>query len=435
MKMREISRGADKKLSVNNNLKTFVLAKSIVAHFGVPTLFVANKKSLLDDAVETFKTGIVGVSKGDIAQIKDGQFGETKLTKDTESASPIKAPIVVATIQSLHARIKDERTREAMLHWLRNVCKLVMIDETQAIGTKTWDEVLEECHAPYRVALSATPRRTDGATIKLQAYTGPWLYSTTAEKQIEQGRLCELDIRYIPFDHKLYNESDQDVDYGDMYNFCVVENDERNRECIVKPTMEMLEEGRHVLVLIMRIEHGQVLHSMFMEAGLSPDEVKFVWGETSDKRRTEAIQDFRLGKIKVMIGSVIFDAGVNVPIISGVVLGGAGNSDITHIQRIGRGARTVDYEKVLGYTPAFMQGKSEKTTLVYDIIDQNTKFFKKQSLNRYYNARDEFGRNRVSIVGGDHNVLKKASKRTTENTKQVDQLSAQLEMLREFSEK
>lgn len=418
--------------------KTAVLAKRLTVNFAVPTLFVANKKSLLDDAAEEFRDGIKGIKKADVIQIKDGWFGDTKIISTTKESDvkPLKAPIIVATIQSLNARLKDPRTKSHLIHWLHDVCKFVMVDETQAVGTAIWDEVLSECWAPYRVFLSATPRRTDGATIKIEAYSGQWLFSTTAAEQIEKGRLCELDINYQVYNQKLYNEDDVDISYADMYRMCIVENDERNEEMVVKPTLEMISEGRHVLVLVQFIDHGAILQRMFLEAGLEPGDVRFIWGETPDKIRTTAIKEFRKGEFKVMIGSTIFDAGVNIPVISGVVMAGAGNSDITLIQRIGRGARNADYEEILGYLPEFMQkNHGQKITKVYDVIDTNSKFFHKQSKNRYYNAREEFGADRVHIIGGDNSALKKTTKRSREHKQNVDQLSAQLSMLNEFANK
>jgi hypothetical protein len=132
--------------------KTAILAKRLTAAHGVPTLFIANKKTLLDDASKEFKD-MVGVSPEDVIQIKDGWFGKTKLTAATtvKDVKPLTEPIMVATVQSLHARLQDARTKDYLLEWLHNRCKFVMVDETQAVGTKIWDEVLDECYAPYRV--------------------------------------------------------------------------------------------------------------------------------------------------------------------------------------------------------------------------------------------------------------------------------------------
>ena len=415
--------------------KTSMMARYLTVEHGVPTLFVANKKSLLDDCAKDFLEGIDGLNSEDIIQIKDGWFGNQKITPSTTASDvrPITAPIVVATIQSLSARLKDERTRPYLLDFLRNKCKFLQVDETQAVGTKIWDEVLDECYAPYRIFLSATPRRTDGSTIKIMAASGPILYTSTADEQIKKGRLCDLDIFYDVYDHKVYNEDDGDILYTEVYKSFIVENEDRNSR-IIKHTFDMLKEERHVLILVQQIEHGQLLKEMFMNKEMPFDEIEFIWGDTPNKKRISAIERFKNGEIKVMIGSTIFDAGVNVPIISGVILAGAGNSDITLIQRIGRGARNCDYEAILGYMPKFMKdNKNVKKTRVIDIMDTNIKFFAKQAKNRYYNASQEFGADRVHTIGVAKHTSKPRTKGAAKLSKQVDQFSAQLAMLDEFS--
>lgn len=379
--------------------KTAVLARYLVAAHGVPTLFIANRKQLLDDAASDFISGIDGLSEGDIGQIKDGKFCDSNLSKGI--IKPITQPIVIGTIQSLAARCKDPETGKVLLDWLHNTCKFVMVDETQAVGTKQWDTVLNEVLAPYRIFLSATPKRTDGATLKIFAASGPEIYTTTAEEQIEKGRLCELDINYIAFDHGLYNYQDKNIEYANAYEEFIMNNEKRNYECIIKPALEMIKEDRFVLVLIQRIDHGWMLKDLFIKYGLDPDDVRFIYGESASDARTMAIREFRKGTFKVLIGSTIFDAGVNIPLISGVILAGAGNSDITLIQRIGRGARTCDYEDILGYLPEFMRQNPNKVTKVYDVIDSHVKFFTAQSRHRFEIAQAEFGSSRVKIVNGD----------------------------------
>lgn len=419
--------------------KTSFFARYLLAARGVPTIFIANKKSLLDDAADDFRNGVEGLNPDDVAQIKDGWFGDINLRRtlsfekeDLDNAL-VGKKVIVATIQSLNARLEDPRTKGPLLYWLNNVCKLVMADECQAVGTKIWDDILKEIRAPYRIFLSATPRRTDGSTLKLIAYSGPIIYTTSAEEQIEKGRLCDLDIQYHVYNHKMFNDDDTGLEYAEMYKLCIAENMERNK-FIVQKTFELIDEERFVLVLIQFIDHGEILKNMFMEQGLNPSEIAFVWGETSDKKRTEIISDARKGKYKIIIGSTIFDAGVNIPTISGVVLAGAGNSDITLIQRIGRGARNCDYEKVLGYQPLFMKNNNGvKKTVVIDFVDQNIKFFNKQAKNRYFNAREEFGVDRVHIVNGDSSVFRARRKTTVKETPGIDeQTMAKFKMMSEF---
>lgn len=407
--------------------KTSALARYLTAYHGVPTLFIANKKVLLDDAAKDFKEGIDGLEDGDIAQIKDGWFGGINLRKtDSFDYEDIlselgKRKIVVATIQSLKARLEDQRTSMALRTWLKDYCKFLMVDETQAVGTAVWDEVLALIEAPYRVFLSATPKRVDGATLKIFAYAGPLVFDTSADEQIAKGRLCELDIQYWPFDHQMYNDNDTELVYNEIYQECIVNNTARNR-FIVERTLEMLDEERQVLVLIQYIEHGHLLKEMFLENGLEASDIRFIWGDTPDKLRQEAINGFRRNEFKVLIGSTVADAGLNIPSISGVVLAGAGNSDITHIQRIGRGSRTFDYEKNFGFIPRFIRDAGGvKITRVIDILDHNIAFFKKQAKNRYYNASEEFGADRVHIVGADRSIFRYRSKAKQDLSKVDDE--------------
>lgn len=140
--------------------KTSVVSVRLTASFAVPTLFVANKKTLLDDAKDSFVNLIDGLEESEVDEIKDGTFGKIKIKKDTQESDipALDSHIVVATIQSLHSRLNDPRTSKNLKKWLSKICKLVIIDECQSINDKQWKEVLNECKAPYRIALSATPQ-------------------------------------------------------------------------------------------------------------------------------------------------------------------------------------------------------------------------------------------------------------------------------------
>ena len=223
----------------------------------------------------------------------------------------------------------------------------------------------------------------------------------------------------------MYNEKDKEIQYNEAYTEWIVNNPERNR-MIAQEVINLVNEGRFTLVLINRIDHGYVLYDTLVEAGLNKDDIRFIYGRTPNQVRQNSICAFRKGEFKVLIGSTIFDAGVNIPVVSGVVIAGAGNSEITLIQKIGRGARNVDYEEVLGYLPEFMKkNPNQKVTKVVDILDENVKFFTRQAWNRYKIAKEEFGASRVKIVGQLHSVPKKRAK----IRKQIDQFASQLEML------
>ena len=164
--------------------------------------------------------------------------------------------------------------------------------------------------------------------------------------------------------------------------------------------LSLVEEERPTLVFVTSIDHGHILKDMFIKSGLEPDDIRFIFGGSKNKDRKESISDFREGKFKVLIGSTIFDAGVNIPAIAGAVVAGAGNADITIIQKIGRAARNCDYEKILGYTPKFLKDEGRKRSVIYDFLDVNVCYFRNQAKNRYYTLKKEYGADRVHFSNG-----------------------------------
>ena len=66
-----------------------------------------------------------------------------------------------------------------------------------------------------------------------------------------------------------------------------------------------------------------------------------------------------------------------------------------------------------------------------DILDTNIAFFKKQAKNRYYNASQEFGADRVHIVGADQSIFRHRAKKK-DSLKDVDDSKALNEMFGAF---
>jgi superfamily II DNA or RNA helicase len=59
-------------------------------------------------------------------------------------------------------------------------------------------------------------------------------------------------------------------------------------------------------------------------------------GKDTSKVRERIKGELENGKIKCLIASKIFDIGIDLPILSGLVIAGAGKSSVRALQRIGR---------------------------------------------------------------------------------------------------
>jgi superfamily II DNA or RNA helicase len=92
-----------------------------------------------------------------------------------------------------------------------------------------------------------------------------------------------------------------------------------------------------------------------------------LWGEKSTAKRDAAVRRLVTGDIDVLIVSVIFQEGTDIPDIRSVIVGSAGKSAIAAIQRVGRGMRVVE-------------GKKEFH--VYDVYDKGHRTLKKWAKER-----------------------------------------------------
>ena len=337
--------------------KTAVISAGIIAKFGVPSLFMVHQDVLLHQAKKDIEEAL-GVEVG---LIGDGLMD-------------IK-PITCATIQTMYRRIGEPN----ILRYLGEYVKLVIVDECQNIGTTMWKEVMYKCNAPYRFPISATARREDGATLEIHAVGGRTIAKMTPQEAIEKGYLADVEIEFVPFDHMLYNERDKHLNYNMVYDAQIINNHTRNT-LIVDESVKLLNEGRHIIVLVTRIDHGKILKEMFKAKGVN--DVEFIWGDTGSDIREDIIEKYRRGEFRVLIGSTIFDVGVDMPIASGLVCAGAGASSIRVPQRVGRVIRRF--------------GKDKKAKVI-DIADKNVKFFTKQYRDRYKIYCEEFGKDAIKF--------------------------------------
>lgn len=341
--------------------KTTIVASGTIAGFGVPTLFIAHQLDLIYDAKAVFEKYIDGV--GEIGVIGGGQC--------------TYKPLTVACIDSLHSRLKDY----TMQKYLREYVKYVLVDETQFFGPGEYKDVLYECTAPYRVFMSATAERNDGADLELQAASGPLIYSLTEEEMIEENYISDVHVEMIPFDHKLYNKNATGIKYPEFYDECITFHELRN-QLIIDEVIKLLKSGNPTLVIVRRIDHGKILQEMLINAGIQ--RVEFISGElTNPLDRIKLRDEFNNGKYDVLIGSTVFDTAQDLHRATGLVIAAAGSSKIRTPQRVGR-----VLSQVMG-----------KTALVKDIKDLNVKYFEEDAKDRQRHYVSRYGNSRVAVRG------------------------------------
>lgn len=241
---------------------------------------------------------------------------------------------------------------------------LLIIDECHTIPSKTAYSVCMKIKADYRLGLSATPTRSDGAEMKIFACCGTIAASISVEQLVEGGYLAAPIFRMEQLSpvRLKYNESWQNV-----YKQGIVLNFERN-EKISQIAEEYLLKQRQVYIHVNQIDHGKCLTGMI-------DGAVFVCGSTNKKERADIIDRFKSGEIRCLV-STLLKEGVSIDGISCLIMGSAGRSPISLIQTIGRALR---------------MDEIFKDAIIIDFIDRGHRILENHTQERISIYRDVYG--------------------------------------------
>lgn len=258
--------------------------------------------------------------------------------------------VVCATFQTVHAAMasKKEEHREAALELLDSAIG-VCIDECHTLPADSfWRVAMSTRNAYYRIGLSGTPlARGDKRSVLAIGALGGVIFRLKPDVLIEAGVLAKPKVRMLP----LVQESTQPT-WAGVYSELVVKSERRN-QLIVEAAKRALKP---CLVFVKEIHHGKVLDSMLSKAGLSSS---FVYGSHSTEWRSSHVKRLIQGGLDVLVCSVVFQEGVDIPSLRSVVVASGGKSDIATLQRVGRGMRVEE-------------GKTEFE--VYDVLDRGNRW-------------------------------------------------------------
>ncbi len=233
----------------------------------------------------------------------------------------------VGTFQTLAARLAN---RDAEARALLESVDGVIADECHAVASTTATAIFDAAvNARYRIGLSGTPlARGDRKSSLVVGATGPVIYRMRPEVLVEREVLARPTILMVD----CWQDELDDATWSTVYDRLVVHSAKRN--ALVVEAVRRSEKP--TLVFVQAVEHGQVLMRAFARAGIRAG---YVHGAHTTEQREAAIAQLVEGRIDVLVCSVIFQEGVDIPALRSVVIAAGGQSTIAAIQRVGRGLR------------------------------------------------------------------------------------------------
>ncbi len=261
-----------------------------------------------------------------VAQIND--------TLDRFGISSTDSHVTVMSIQWL-SRHYDEMTEKP---------GLIVIDEAHHALAKTYKEMWVRYPKAKFLGLTATPCRLNrkGFTDLFE----PLVSSYTIGKFIQLGYLAPFDYVSIRPDSEEQKLVDSLVKRGADGDF---QAKEMNKVLNTRPTIERLYQSMMKyatdmkgIVYAINVEHAKNIVDYYCSKGISAVEIDC---KTSASQRKAMIQDFKQGKIRVLVNVDIFSEGFDCPDVEFVQLARPTLSLAKYLQMVGRGLRMAKGKK------------------------------------------------------------------------------------------
>ena len=343
-----------------------LIAALIAAHFGKKAIIYVIGKDLLyqfhDFFSEIFdeKIGIIGDGKCDIHDINIASIWTVG-----QAIGMNKKNILIDGDDDEEA---VEKNKYSDIVKMMKDAKVHIIDECHMSACDTIQQIFKHSTPEHIYGLSGSPWRDDGADLMIEAILGRYIVNISASYLIKRDYLAQPLIRFRvvpPYHYELEKV------YPSVYKKYISENDVRNG-LVLDAAKTMVAKGYQTLVLFNSLKHGKILHGLFKQHMTCA----ILDGSNDNDERAKVKKDLMEHKIDCVLASRIFDIGVDIPSLSGLVIACGGKSTVKALQRVGRVIRRYP---------------GKKFAVIVDFIDQ-APFLQEHSKTRYkiYKSEDGF---------------------------------------------
>lgn len=266
---------------------------------------------------------------------------------------------------------------------LGNQFGLIVFDECHHLPSSVFRYAAEMSIAPFRLGLTATPERADGAERGLERLIGPIVYRREAHEMageyLADYTIVRINVRLSPEEKILYERErdifrrfvrEKGIDFGGLDGWQSFVRASAQTEAGRRAMMAYRESKRIALgsdskmrvladLLARHREDRTLIFTAENEMVYRISEKFFIPAithHTGIKERREWLEAFNRGDVLALATSKVLNEGVNIPEAAvAVVLSGSGSTR-EHIQRLGRilrkqpGKEAVLYEVVASET-------------------------------------------------------------------------------------
>jgi ATP-dependent helicase IRC3 len=284
-----------------------------------------------------------------------------------------KADVIVASVPTL-----GRSNSSKIQNYDPNLFKAILIDEAHHAVASTYLNILnhfgvDEPDSNILVwGCSATVRRHDG--LSLSDVFGKITYHKDFMEMIEQKYLSSMRVTtintHVDLDH--VRKSKTDFKLVDLSN--AVNTPARNTVIVSSWKKYAHEQGRKsTLVFAVDIAHTVQLCNTFLVAGIN---ASFITSKTPDLTRFQILEDFRKGKIPVLVNCAILTEGTDIPCVDCILLARPTRSNTLFQQMFGRGLRLFPGKEdclLIDFVDSFKRSGTDGLVTIPTLLGLSTK--------------------------------------------------------------
>ena len=214
----------------------------------------------------------------------------------------------------------------------------IIIDEAHHATAQSYTKLWSYYPQSKKLGVTATPWRMDGRGFR--GNFDAFIPSMRIKEFLEKGWLAPYKYYSVPFDSQIRNniesirEYNLDGDYKTSLLEQVVDTC-RIRAQLLESYLKFVKGKKGIIYSISR-KHSKHICNQFLEAGIRIADID---SETPSHLRKELVQDFKGGKLDIIVNVDIFSEGFDCPDLEFVQLARPTRSLVKYIQQVGRGLR------------------------------------------------------------------------------------------------
>ena len=316
-------------------------------------LWVADRDELCEQAVEAWRQ--VWASEGK----QSVQLRITRMWAGQQPPLPTgDMHVIVASIQTLFSKMSKQLDDYEFLADF----KLVVFDEAHRSVAPTFTAVMEDlgmtrrrrASEPFLIGLTATPYRgynEDETRWLVNRYSDNRLDRGAFESDEPEAVIGELQVMRVlaradqaTIEGGSFSMSEDELRQARVLPWLpesveqrIAEDADRTRR-IMQAYIDRIEPHWPTLIFATSVDHAQVLSALLDSNGISS---RAVSGKTDRIVRRRVVDEFRTGKIQVLVNYGVFREGFDAPRTRAIIVARPVYSPNLYFQMIGRGLRGV----------------------------------------------------------------------------------------------